>query len=123
MFLQVAGAKLDFFLLAPPAPNSMLEKLTLALRVLISMFIYGFCWRLRGQTSCVWSSVELSSQCVFFFVGFSGAKVDFVLLVPTAPNSMLKKLTLVVRVLFLDFLRVFPSASGATLDVSGPVLR
>ena len=80
------------------------------------------------------------------FAGASGAKLhvsgpalrsalNVFLLVPLVPNSifllnasappnwMLKKPTLVLRVLFLDFCRVFAVTSGAKLDVSGPVLR
>ena len=43
-------------------------------------------------------------------------------LAPPAPNSMLKKLTLALKVLFLDLWRVFAGASGTKLDVSGPAL-
>ena len=47
----------------------------------------------------------------------------YLLLVPPAPNSMLKKLIMALRLYYLDFLRVFASASTAKLDVFGVVLR
>ena len=54
------------------------------------------------------------------FCRFAGAELDFLLLAPPAPNSMLNKLTLVLR--FLDSLRGSAGASGAELDVFGPAL-
>ena len=57
------------------------------------------------------------------FAVSAGAKLVCFLLAPPEPNSMLKKLTLLLRVLFLNLFRVFVGASGAKFDVSGPALR
>ena len=115
------------FLLAPPAPNLM----CLVQRgAKLSICFCRFSWR----------------QSLCFVACASGAKLDvsgaalrwalnvffqvallpnyFVCwLAPPPPNSMLEKLTLALRVWFLDVSRIFAGASGAKLDVSGAALR
>ena len=92
-------------------------KLTLALRV---SFLVLRAWADASGAKLHVSGPALRSALDVFLS--AGAKLVFLLLGPTAPNSMPKKLTLVLRVLFLDFCRVFAGASVAILEVSGPVL-
>ena len=107
-FAGASGAKLD------------LQKLTLVLRVSFLYFLRVFAGA-SGAKLHVSGPALRSAPNVFLLVPL--VPNSFLLLAPMGPNSILKKLTLVLRVVFLDSLSVFDGASGDTLDVSGPVLR
>ena len=83
------------FLLAPPAPNLMLEKLTLALSVSFLDFLRVLLAPPAPNFMCLVQRCAELSMC---FAGSAGAKLVSVLLAPPPPNLMLKKLGLALRV-------------------------